>query len=80
MITKNRSIATVEEHLLGKWSLAKIHIVRGNGFIFLALRRKIYQKNGIAWIAKSSEIRQGTQFLEGILLIRKMLMLDMHSK
>jgi hypothetical protein len=80
MITKNRNIAIVEEHLLEKWSPAKIHIVRGSGFTFLALRRRIYLRNGIAWIAKSREIRQGTQFREGISLIRKMLMLDMRSK
>lgn len=71
-ITKSLSIATVEELLLEKWWPVKTHIARGSGFIFLALRRRIYQRNGTVWIAKSRGIRPETLFREGISLIRKM--------
>lgn len=79
MITNNLSIAIVEEHHLEKWLHARILTVKGSGFIFRVSRRRIFRRSGTVWIAKNRGIRPGTQFLEVISLIRKMLMLDMHS-
>lgn len=80
MIIRNHSIAIVEELPLEKWSPVRIPIAKGSGFIFLVLRRRICLRNGIVWIVRNRGIKRGIQFQGGILLIRKMLMLDLHSK
>jgi hypothetical protein len=49
---------------LEKWLLVKTLIVKKNGFTSPAFNRKIYPKNGIAWIVKNKKTRQETALQE----------------
>jgi hypothetical protein len=64
MIAKNLYIVIAVEAHLEKWLHVKTLIVKKNGFTFPAFNRKIYPKNGIAWIAKNKKTKQETALQE----------------
>ncbi len=59
-----------------RWSCAKIHIVRENGFIPIVLMRRICLKGGIVWIARNRKIRLKILILEASLLTEIMMLSD----
>jgi len=73
MITRSRLIATVVEDLLEKWSCAKVHIAKDNGFIRTVLRKKIFHKNGTALSVRNKNKKLEIPIQEAFLSIKKVL-------